>query len=65
MSEIRVEVRAGAAHTWRHPAPDAEQAEVCRRATSESLLVRGAPGSGRTTCGLMVAQGCGERFHST
>ncbi len=64
MSEIRVEVRAGAAHTWRLPAPDAEQAEVCRRATSESLLVRGAPGSGRTTCGLMVAQGCGERGES-
>lgn len=61
MSEINVGLRAADPAVWRLPAPDAEQAAVCERAAESSVVVRGAPGSGCTTCALMVLDGCRQR----
>lgn len=64
MSEIRVEVRTGGARARRLPESDPEQSAVRARAAGESLVVRGAPGSGRTTCALAVLADCERRGES-
>lgn len=64
MSEIRVEVAGVDPDLGVLPPPDAEQATVCQHAAQHSVVVRGAPGSGRTTCALMVAARCRARGES-
>lgn len=61
MSEIHVEVRPRPAGWADLPALDAAQSAVVERSASESLVVRGAPGSGRTTCALAVLAGAAAR----
>ncbi|WP_312350121.1 PD-(D/E)XK nuclease family protein [Actinomyces sp.] len=64
MSEIQVEVGGVDPALAELPAPDTAQAAVCARAELASSVVRGAPGSGRTTCALMVLDGCRARGES-
>lgn len=54
MSEISVVVRARDPGSLRLPVLDPDQESVCRAAGSGSVVVQGAPGSGRTTCALGV-----------
>ena len=64
MSEIQVEVGGVDPALAELPTADGAQAAVCGQAAAASLVVRGAPGSGRTTCALMVLAQCRARGES-
>lgn len=61
MSEIRVQVRPRPAGWADLPTLDHAQEKVRERARLASLIVRGAPGSGRTTCALAVLEDAVKR----
>lgn len=61
MSGIRVQVRPRPAGWADVPSLDRAQEAVRDRARIASLVVRGAPGSGRTTCALAVMEDAAER----
>ncbi|MCI6410847.1 MAG: hypothetical protein MR805_03765, partial [Schaalia hyovaginalis] len=61
MSGIRVQVRPRPAGWADVPSLDRAQEAVRDRARVASLVVRGAPGSGRTTCALAVMEDAAER----
>lgn len=64
MSEIRIEVRPRPEGWAALPALDESQRSIVEACRDRHLVVRGAPGSGRTTCALAALKDWAERGRS-